>query len=1203
MFTPVAPVPSCQRNVKSACKQPLTSASPPPMPVMDNPKIFPAKLCASAGLPELAVLLIDPHAVYSALAQGALSVLECQTTAVLDLDSGRAALAERDFDLVLVDSELVCSGAAALRSTGVAAVAPNFCRRPWIAFAAQVSAELLEQCLGAGLDGCVERPYAAAEFRALLEANCPARIADGEGAAPLEAVPAAPWLDTSALMQGVGGDERLVATILREYANSAPAILSALVGALAGNDAQSAFRAAHTLKSASGQIGAMRVAALAAGVESAARANDLAAAAAHLMELKTSFIATCEQLTSRLGDMLAQDVPGLAQMPSVPRSVPPDVAGQPDNLAATALAAHAVDAATCARHILVIDDDATTRVAVQQALSASGFLVSTSNGGVAALAWLEQHRPDLIILDIVMPGMDGFATCDAIRTQPRFALLPILMATGLDDLTAVERAFGVGATDFLIKPFNWTVLDHRLRYILRSSDGFTALTLSEARNRALLDAMPDLILRVAGDGRLLDNNGYRLGPDGKEPLIQRAHNIDELVPAAFAQALQAAAIDTMRARLPTSFDYRIVHGAAQRTYETRITPTAADEAIAIIQDVTSRIATETQVRMLSEAIARSANAVAIVDLAGKLIYANGSFEELSGMPLDEMRASGFSLRAFGEITTEGSAAIDVVFSQGGEWCGELCHRQVDGSEVWLLLTLASVTGTGDSASYLVATYQDITERKLRERHVHQLAYFDQLTGLPNRLLFHDRLARLIALSERQKSLVAVLFLDLDHFKRVNDTLGHDVGDALLKLVAERIGGGLRASDSLARSEPGDAASEQYAALSGVARLGGDEFTVILSDVRSAADAARVAQRLIDQLSLPFYLDRNEVFFGASVGIAMYPFDGLDPGTLLKNADTAMYAAKSQGRNGYEFYTRSMSEAALRRLDIENKLRRAIDGHEWVLHYQPKYDARSGAAIGVEALIRWNHPELGLVSPGEFIPVAEETGLIVAIGGWVLRQACQQAAQWRELGGTQLRIAINLSARQFRDQTLLATIVEAYSSAGLAPTLIDIEITESVLIDEVENAISILQRLRELGLRIAIDDFGTGYSSLSYLKRFPIDTLKIDCSFIKDIADDAEGAGIVQAIIDMAHSLNQVVVAEGVETAAQAAILREMGCDQLQGYFLSYPLGDQGVRDLLRGNRVAPGLAPQPEIVTTGRRALIERETQQLAHERKARAAS
>lgn len=444
----------------------------------------------------------------------------------------------------------------------------------------------------------------------------------------------------------------------------------------------------------------------------------------------------------------------------------------------------------------------------------------------------------------------------------------------------------------------------------------------------------------------------------------------------------------------------------------------------------------------------------------------------------------------------------------------------------------------------VWSFRDITARRQAEQHLRFVANHDGLTGLPNRSMFYQRLNAAIARARRNGDRLAVLFIDLDRFKNINDTLGHDLGDGLLKEVAARLRALLRGTDA-------------------IARLGGDEFVVLLESLQQSEDAARVAQKILAAMAQPFMVESRELLLTASIGISTFPNDGLDSSSLLKNADIAMYRAKDQGKNTFQFYSAQMNLHTVERLSLETSLRWALEREEFVLHYQPKIDLRSGRAVGVEALVRWQHPDMGLVSPATFIPLAEETGLIGPIGEWVLAQACAQCRAWLDQGLPPLRMAVNLSASQFARSDVLPQVMGVLKRTGLTPRMLELEITESTVMKNAEHSREVLHQLKARGIGLAIDDFGTGYSSLGYLKRFPLDSVKIDRSFVLDLPDDQDNAAITQAVIGMAHSLGLRVVAEGVETEAQLAFLRHHGCDEAQGYCLSPPLPAEAFADFLR----------------------------------------
>jgi diguanylate cyclase (GGDEF)-like protein len=680
--------------------------------------------------------------------------------------------------------------------------------------------------------------------------------------------------------------------------------------------------------------------------------------------------------------------------------------------------------------ILVVDDDPTLRMLVRATLEKAGFQVVDAEDGEAALVKFIKYQPAVILMDVEMPKLNGYDACRRIREDAIGAHVPILMVTGLEDIDSINRAYSAGATDFLPKPINWPLLSHRVRYVLRASRTYEKLRTSEAKNNALLNAMPDTLFVIRRDGTIVN---YLAGSEESTMPEPRGNQlkISEYLPKNIAVEWSEFIQLVMKEGKPQQYEFSLGNDPEKNHYELQMVPYLNDLTLAIVREITAR--------------------------------------------------------------------------------------------------------------------------KRAEERVHRLAYFDTLTGLPNRQLFHQHLSAAIQRAEQNKLKVAALYVDLDNFKRINDTLGHSFGDAVLKTIATRLDSCIRGDDCVIRpnSEEGDVR---------LARLGGDEFVAILQDLENESDAAAVADRIRAELTRPVEHMGHEFVVTSSIGVSLYPDDGSDIDTLMKNADVAMYQAKNAGRNSVRFYSGTMSLRSLERLELENSLRYALQRNELFLHYQPQIDLKTKRMIGVEALLRWDHPVHGSVSPSRFIPLAEECGLITPLGEWVLTTACRQAKAWQDKYQRKLDIAVNLSSQQFFSSDIASVVLKTIFDAGLKPNSMHLELTETILMNDVKETIVTLNRLRDAGVSLAMDDFGKGYSSLSYLKRLPLDTLKIDRSFVMDLENNRDDAAICAAIIAMAHNLGLTVIAEGVETKEQLKFLEEQGCDQIQGYLISKPLSAEDLED-------------------------------------------
>jgi diguanylate cyclase (GGDEF)-like protein len=679
--------------------------------------------------------------------------------------------------------------------------------------------------------------------------------------------------------------------------------------------------------------------------------------------------------------------------------------------------------------VLIADDDAILREIAAVMLKEAGFSVQTVSSGDAAVAACALRMPDIALLDVEMAQGDGYQACTNIRFLPGGADLPIVMVTGCDDTQSIDRAYQAGATDFVVKPINWALLVHRIRYVMRGARTIEALRFSEQKNAALLKAIPDGIFLVDSTGAV----AHCFSPiAGLAPPAAQESGEPQSLFGLMPQAKRSQAMDHLRSALhgePALFEFSLEEKAqSARHFECRYLPNSGGHVLAIIRD--------------------------------------------------------------------------------------------------------------------------ITVRKETDARIHRLAYFDALTGLPNREWAREHLSAALAQARRTHRRLALLYVDLDQFKRVNDTLGHGTGDGLLRQVTQRLQG---VADEFGKQ----GVNAQ------IARAGGDEFLVVLTDLADAAQAEQAAQRILAAHESPYLQGSYELVVTASVGIAQFPEHGDDVQSLLKNAEGAMYEAKSSGRNQLRAYDSAVNARALKRLSLEMELRRAVEESSLEVYYQPKYEARTLRLMGGEALLRWFHPERGQIPTGDFIAVAEETGLIADIGKWALQRVCRDIGQWHSEGLALPRVAVNVSGRDFMNPESLLRLCDTVAQAKLSPSLFELELTEGVLMRDAEAGRRSLLALKEFGFALAIDDFGTGYCSLNYLKRFPIDTLKIDRSFVDDIDKNPDDAAIVRAIIALGHSLNLKIVAEGVTTAAQLKFLRAESCDAIQGYLMSAAIPAAAFAELLR----------------------------------------
>ncbi len=616
----------------------------------------------------------------------------------------------------------------------------------------------------------------------------------------------------------------------------------------------------------------------------------------------------------------------------------------------------------------------------------------------------------------------------------------------------------------------------------------------------------------------------------------------DIISSDYAEAIERSDREVIETLMPCQVEELFPYKGGVHVYLSSKFPVLDEKGQAkaicsISADITMRKHAEERQQLAANVIANANEAIVITDKDGNITEVNDAYVKITGYAREDVLGKNPRLLQSGHHDREFYKLMWDDLIKEGAWKGEIWDRRKNGEVFPQLLSINAVINNGEITNY-VGIFSDITERKRVEEQLENLAYFDSLTELPNRALFHERLQQYVIQAEREVSKVGLLFIDLDRFKIVNDSCGHAVGDKLLKIVAQRLLDQVRKVDT-------------------VARLGGDEFTVVLSMIDSAIDVISISQKILDALNQPVNLNGHEFRVGGSIGISIYPDDGFDVETLVKHADMAMYKAKESGRNNFQFFRPEMNVHLAGRLEMERELRSAIESDEFCLHYQAKIRLDDDDRIyGMEALLRWEHPNKGLIAPDKFISVAEETGLIVPLGEWVVENACRQTAAWNRRSGESLSVAVNLSARQFQQKGLVNVISNIIECSGISADCLELEITESMMMEGVTESIYVMNQLRDLGVSLAIDDFGTGYSSLSYLKRFPISTLKIDRSFVRDITIDKDDAAIVRSIISLGHSLDLEVVAEGVETQQQLDFLRQHGCHCAQGFFISKPLSKE-----------------------------------------------
>lgn len=801
--------------------------------------------------------------------------------------------------------------------------------------------------------------------------------------------------------------------------------------------------------------------------------------------------------------------------------------------------------------ILIVDDESSVLLFHRAVLEKAGFRVKGFQKGADSISAFINFKPDLVILDVVMPDLNGFTICRTIRNLPGSQYTPILFVSGKGDSKSIKQAFDAGATDFLLKPVNLDLLGNRIQYMLRSSETMKNLKISEQRlcNAHRIAQLGNWEWNIERDYLWCSDEIYHIFGVKPENFDRRYEGLLTSVHPGDQDMFDSMVKHSLRTGEPLSLEHRVLlHDGSLRFINERaeVYIPRGGKALRMIgtaQDVTKKRESEDSLKLLKEAVERLPIGITISDLEGKIIYTNPAEAQMHGYTMGELTDKEASM--FAPANLKKTVPLDE-FRKMTVWKRETVNLRKKGEayeEFPVFLTSIPVKNAKEVPLGIITTCEDITERKQAEREIEKLAYHDILTGLPNRALLHDRLEKALALARREGKQICVMFLDLDRFKDVNDSQGHDFGDKLLWSVAERLRRCIREADTLAR-------------------MGGDEFVIVFTSVSGSDEAAIAAQRILSVFSQPFELEERQIYSSTSIGIAIYPSDGHDVGDLLKSADTAMYYAKFRGRHTYQFFSEEMNRRVTEKMTIENALRRAIDGNEFCLHYQPQVELETGRIIGAEALVRWESPELGLVLPSQFIPVAEDTGIIFRLGQWVIDTAFAQAKAWQDAGFRSFKIAVNISGHQLEQPGFMDMVDRLIRKTGVDPAQMEFELTESVVMDKADMTIVTLTDLRTRGIRLCIDDFGTGYSSLSYLKHFPMDRIKIDRSFVTDIRTNTDDAAIVDMIIAIGKSLGLRVLAEGVENKEQFDFLKAHGCTEAQGYFFARSMAAEDLTAVL-----------------------------------------
>lgn len=822
--------------------------------------------------------------------------------------------------------------------------------------------------------------------------------------------------------------------------------------------------------------------------------------------------------------------------------------------------------------IVLVDDNPNNLRLLSNLLIDAGYKVRPTTSGNQALQSIHASPPALILLDIKMPDLDGYEVCERLKQSPETQNIPVIFISALNSSDDRLKGFELGGVDFISKPF------HRKEVLSRVKTHISLYNVQhqlaarvEERTAELQETNIALQMaqRIASlgswewqletDQLSLSDEMYQLldidpsTPCNKELLFSKIQKDDQI-------KLQNAINNSIKTQQPFALHLQVLHknNEARVLYALgEILTDAYDNQVRLfgtVQDITERLKTLEKLEQANTVFESTAEGIVIAAADRSIISVNPAFTEITGYSPEDALGQDLTFRHSAQFGPGFSQSVISSLQQKNQWRGEMWNICKNSKVNPELVTITAVTNSDNEIINYILVFSDISSLKESEEQLEYLAHHDPLTGLPNRLLLNDRIEHAIANASRENKEAALLFLDLDRFKDVNDSFGHTFGDKILKLVAARLLQALRNNDT-------------------IARLGGDEFVILAENIKSQQEIEVLAQKILTVFLEPFAPDNHEIFISASIGISLFPSDGNDASTLIRNADTVMYQAKSAGRNTFRFYTKTLTVAATERLQMETALRKSINNNELSLHYQPIVDPKTGYPAHMEALLRWNSRELGNITPDRFIPLAEASSLIIPIGEWVLRTACKHMRALLDAGYDLKKISVNISSLQIQRCNLPQLTAEILHETGLPAKHLDLEITESVLMDDPETVLQALLQLKKLGVSLTVDDFGTGYSSLSYLKRFPIDTLKIDQSFVRDIPHDPNDEAIARAIIAMANSLQMGIVAEGVETELQRDFLLKEKCERAQGFYYSRPLPFDQLRIFLDGLNQSTQLEP------------------------------